>query len=589
MSKHLVLAIATVLTLAFAAPPVTLAQSPTCTHTAADYATFTSCIGTLTSGAPYGIQIPDHWNGTLVLFSQSLAAPGTTLSSVFVFVPPLQRRWFLENGYAFAGSYSGTGWAVHEALLNQIETLDTFSSLYGSPARTIAMGGSLGGLITAGLVQQHPERFSGALCGAGPLAGSVAVWNQALDYAFVVQQLLGPQSGLEVVNISDPAHNVAVLQQVLAEAQATPEGRARIALASAVADVPGWFTTGSPEPPADAYDVREHEQYLWGTSSLLTLLVFGGVRKDVEQRAGGNPSWNTGVDYEGLLDESIDNAEVLALYAAAGLSLEDDLERLRDAPRIVADPSAVEYLRENISFNGQLDVPVLTTHAIGDILTVQHEFAYRSVALEAHDAQMLRQAFINRAGHVGGTVAMGLAAFQALIHRIDTGKWQDVASAASLNSAADALGPLYNPTGTPPFFVEYDPAPFPRPYEFGDPAPSGLAGSIARGTTAVAQGVTPSATPPLKAWPSPYRGGLLNVSFARDVELGTNPKDLEVDVYDIGGRRVRALTFDRGASTSRSLRWDGRDEDGAAVQSGLYFLRARGAESGPQLKLVVVR
>src|SRR5262245_65756283 len=319
MSKHLVLAIATVLTLAFAAPPVTLAQSPTCTHTAADYATFTSCIGTLTSGAPYGIQIPDHWNGTLVLFSQSLAAPGTTLSSIFVFVPPLQRRWFLENGYAFALSYSGTGWAVHDALLNQVETLDTFSSLYGSPARTIAMGGSLGGLITAGLVQQHPERFSGALCGAGPLAGSVAVWNQALDYAFVIQQLLGPESGLEIVDITHPASNVAILLQVIAEAQATPEGRARIALASAVADVPGWFTLGSPEPPPDAYDIREREQYLWGTSTLLTTLVFGSIRKDVEARAGGNPSWNIGVNYERQLENSINYDQVLALYAAAGL------------------------------------------------------------------------------------------------------------------------------------------------------------------------------------------------------------------------------------------------------------------------------
>jgi hypothetical protein len=70
--------------------------------------------------------------------------------------------------------------------------------------------------------------------------------------------------------------------------------------------------------------------------------------------------------------------EVKALYAAAGLSLDQDLDTLESAQRISADPSAVGYLTRNLVFNGELgDVPVLTLHTTGDGLVLnQDEQAY---------------------------------------------------------------------------------------------------------------------------------------------------------------------------------------------------------------------
>src|SRR6266699_2974846 len=118
---------------------------------------------------------------------------------------PLLRFYLLTHSYALAGSSASIGYRVHEALSEQIEVLDTFNTLIGSPARTIAWGHSLGGLITAGLIQKYPgERFSGALpmCGVG--GGSVGIWNQFLDAAFAFKTLLAPGSGVQLVNISDP-------------------------------------------------------------------------------------------------------------------------------------------------------------------------------------------------------------------------------------------------------------------------------------------------------------------------------------------------------------------------------------------------
>lgn len=44
-----------------------------------------------------------------------------------------------------------------------------------------------------------------------------------------------------------------------------------------------------------------------------------------------------------------------------------------------------------------------------------------------------------------------------------------------------------------------------------------------------------------------------------------------VDVHDIAGRRVRTLASGELVSGERDLTWDGRDESGGRVGSGVYF------------------
>ena len=440
---------------------------------AAGPATFT---GSLPDGATYLIQVPNGWNRILVLYSHGIVIPGNPNPARDV-GDPLTGQYLLGHGYALAGSsYTTTGWAVQDGLTDQIATLDVFGSLAGHPTRTIAWGHSLGGLITAGLIQRYPDRFAGALPMCGPLAGSVATWNQALDAEFVFQQLMAPPGPLQLVHITDPAQNLQIAQQTLATAQATPAGRARIALSAALADAPGWFTLGSPEPAATDYDTQETNQFQWEAQRGVPTAFAG--RADVEARAGGNPSWNTGVNYQKELEASADYAEVQGLYAEAGLSLDADLATLQAAPRIAADPGAVDYLSRNIAFNGQLGGrPVLTLHTTGDGWVVdQNEQAYRSVIQNAKDAQLLRQAFVHRAGHCAFTPAETIAAFQTLIDRINNATWSGSADPGALNDRASALGPGLNvlPIGTSliptaPAFASFEPSPFPRPFELGSP------------------------------------------------------------------------------------------------------------------------
>ena len=154
-----------------------------------------------------------------------------------------------------------------------------------------------------------------------------------------------------------------------------------------------------------------------------------------------------------------------ALYAEAGLSLDADLATLGSAPRIAAEPGAVQYLTDNIVFDGDLSGrPVLTLHTTGDGLVVdQNEQAYSDVVKEGKGKKLLREAFVHRAGHCTFTPAETISAFQALVLRLDTGKWRT--DPVTLNADAAAIGAPYNTAA--PSYIPSEPTQFLRPYDLG--------------------------------------------------------------------------------------------------------------------------
>jgi len=424
---------------------------------AATVQNFTGDIG----GAKFQIDIPQPWNGTLVLWSHGYEVPSPNPPGIPSDAPAdAVKGWLLDHGYALAASsYSRRGWALQQAFHDQIAVLDHFDTLgFGHPKRTIAWGASLGGIITAGLIQLNPERFTGAIPLCGVLAGGPGVWNEGLDGEFVFKTLLAPNSALQLVNITDPVGNLQLADQVITLAHATPQGRARLALVAAVGDLPGWFTPDSPEPARTDYSAREQNQFLW--SSLVDFPFLFALRQELEIRAGGNPSWNTGVDYREQLERSINRDEVKALYRQAGLNLDEDLQTLQNAPRIAAVPRAVDYLKSFIVFNGHIDQPVLTMHTTGDGLVLnQDEQAYASVVRAAGNEELLRQTFVHRAGHCTFTSAEVVAAFKTMVNRLDTGRWGDTTSFRSMNMAAASTG-----LG-PSDFIRFKPSVFLRPFD----------------------------------------------------------------------------------------------------------------------------
>jgi pimeloyl-ACP methyl ester carboxylesterase len=426
--------------------------------------------GSLPDGATFLIEVPANWNGTLFLYSHGYVVPGSANPAQDV-GDPATRAFLLFNGFALAGSsYASTGWAIKEALKDQIEVLDVFDQAFGPPRQTIAWGHSLGGIITAGLIQRNPHRFDAALPMCGVLSGGVATWNTALDAEVAFTTLIAPNLGIQVVDIKNPIANLELAEGALAAAQATPQGRARIALGAALGNTPGWFTPLSPEPAATDFASQEANQFQWDADVDFPFVF--AFRAELEARAGGNVSWTTGVNFEEQFEHSRDRDEVRALYKEAGLNLHEDLETLNHAARIRANPEAVEYLERNIIFNGRIHIPVLTLHTTGDgLVVVENESAYKDVVDDAGNGNFLRREFIHRAGHCSFTPAETIAAVGKLLTRLDTGEWPD-SEPADLNAAAAALGPNFNifptPTGiapTPPAFFEFRPGPYLRPFD----------------------------------------------------------------------------------------------------------------------------
>ena len=188
--------------------------------------------GALPDGAKWAIDVPANWNGTLLLYCHGYSgAPATTVRDA-----PMQGSdWLLAHGYAFAASsYAKPGWALEEAVPDQLATLDVFAKEFHKPKRVIVWGDSMGGLVTLALVEQHPDRFDGALPMCASVSGSVGMMNQALDAAFVLEKLSGAAEPVKILG------DRAAIKALVDGQQATPAGRAHIALAAVIAQIPEW-------------------------------------------------------------------------------------------------------------------------------------------------------------------------------------------------------------------------------------------------------------------------------------------------------------------------------------------------------------
>jgi pimeloyl-ACP methyl ester carboxylesterase len=399
--------------------------------------------GTLADGATWTAQVPDNWNGILLLASHGFGPPA--IPPVGHLPPPTQNA-LLERGYAIAGSSydpNGSWWALKSAVSDQFETIDAFEAAVGDePERVLAVGTSMGGLVSALMAEQGAGIVDGALSTCGIVGGAIHLNNYQLDAEYAIAKLLMPAPGPKLVDFANPGEGAAsgaALTAAVRAAQATPEGRARLAFVFALLNVVP-VAPGVPKPaPNDAAAV-EAAQYASAVQSfpVLDFVQFG--RYWIELSAGGNGSWTRGEDFSELLNHSPYHDVVRKLYRAAGLDLEADLETLTAGATIGADPDAIASLEETSVPTGKLAVPQLTLHTTADpLVPVQHESVYAEVVRRAGGNSLLRQAYVGRWGHCTFTPSEIVASVQALRHRVETGRWDSVTQAQALKASASAL------------------------------------------------------------------------------------------------------------------------------------------------------
>jgi hypothetical protein len=139
------------------------------------------------------------------------------------------------------------------------------------------------------------------------------------------------------------------------------------------------------------------------------------------------------------------------MYARSSADLDNDLNRLNDAPRVQADPAAVFRLCEMLTPSGAISGPIAALWCTGDVApTVSQATAFADAVDSAGRSDRLRQFFSDRPGHLPSD-AETIVAIESVVERLRDGEWPDAARGSSAATSDDVR------------FVDLAPAPFLRP------------------------------------------------------------------------------------------------------------------------------
>ncbi len=342
--------------------------------------------GTLPSGALYKIWMPEAWNGELVVFAhgyvsplQPVAIPEDQLTlDDGTYIPDL----VTDLGYAFATtSYRENGLAVQEGIVDLVQLTDAFKSLFGQPVYTYLVGGSEGGLITIKSCEMK-KVYSGGLALCGPIGDFVKQVDYVGDFRVLFDYFFPgilPGDPMHIPQELMDDWQTVYVPKILQALQTYPDRLRELIICA--------------KAPVDPNDPTTFAKTVLG---VLWYNVF--ATNDLLARVGGNPYDNTEKVYHGSADDVYLNKNV---------------------QRISADPAAVQKLREMYDTTGELNVPVITMHTVGDpIVPAWHERLYRKKVFSQLPRIYYDNLFVMRYGHCNFTKDEVLNAFEKLVLKV---------------------------------------------------------------------------------------------------------------------------------------------------------------------------
>jgi pimeloyl-ACP methyl ester carboxylesterase len=374
-----------------------------------------TCVGVTSDGAPYAMQVPANFNGTVALYSHGYrynvdipaAIPligGYKITNTPEPVPGGNAevaKYFFSQGIAIVGSgFARQGWNPDSAIKTNVELIDTFKKQFPKTTKVVAWGSSLGGVITQGLAEKHPELVSAVapMCMADNITPQLTM---AGDFLWGVKVLFDPtiKGGNYSAGAAGVAESYADLGKVftvmgkLQAALATgawPDTSSATGKALQAAGVPSrsallllGLMAGLPTQSAHFDSISGPEGALKLTfplalSPALAILENGTnaaalavlATQDVENQAGGAIFDNTKTDYAAR----IDGERVIFNAALSGNTVIDALLGALSpanpgAPRAVANPAAVAKMNSLHTNTGKINVPTVLMVGVADPIT----------------------------------------------------------------------------------------------------------------------------------------------------------------------------------------------------------------------------
>ena len=374
-----------------------------------------SCVGVTSDGAPYAMQVPANFNGTVALYSHgyryNVDIPagipligGYKITNTPEPVPggnAAVAQYFFSQGIAIVGSgFARQGWNPDSAIKTNVELIDTFKKQFPKTTKVVAWGSSLGGVITQGLAEKYPQLVSAVapMCMADNITPQLTM---AGDFLWGVKVLFDPT--IKGGNYSAGAAGVAEsygdlvkvftvmgkLQAALATG-AWPDTSSATGKALQAAGVPSrsallllGLMAGLPTQSAHFDSISGPEGALKLTfplalSPALAILENGTnaaalavlATQDVENQVGGAIFDNTKTDYAAR----IDGERVIYNAALSGNTVIDALLGALSAanpgaPRAVANPAAVAKMNALHTNTGKINVPTVLMVGLADPIT----------------------------------------------------------------------------------------------------------------------------------------------------------------------------------------------------------------------------
>ncbi len=344
------------------------------------------------NNAGYRVEVPENWNGDLIMFAHGYRGEGSRLFFNESEFPDGFRQWMLSEGYAWAAStYSKNSYNVSQGVKDTHALSRFFNGLVDKPSSVYIAGYSMGGHITAVSAERYGSTYSGAMAMCG-VVGDYELFDYFLDFNLAGQQLALGESQF-------PANDDYITADV-------PAIKAALGMTP---DPATWFFFGG-LPLTEA-----GEQF-----KQLVELRSGGDRPNFDEAftywnsfpSGGvlgNFLWDQGTGdgtITGRPGIIVDNTDVnyqVDLDPASN-AIEDELNA--DIARVSQTPNgrSLKGLSNPPSVTGDLKMPVLTLHNLGDLFVPFHnEVVYGNEAAAMGNSDLLVQRAIRGVSHCGFT------------------------------------------------------------------------------------------------------------------------------------------------------------------------------------------
>ena len=352
-------------------------------------------------GAGYRIELPEQWNGELVLWAHGFRglndeSAGFSRRLTFDEIPA--RDVIIGQGYGWATStYRVNGYVPGIGVDDLLRVKDRVAEIARPARSTYIAGGSMGGATAQLMAQEFPEEVTAALA-LCPALGNVWVVDYTVAWHALAHWLIG-----EAPDQMDPAGMIA-WARALGEAdehglRLTPQGEQFAAL---IKD----FTGG------DRWGFDEGLRQQWN-------IAFGlGVTFWPNIVLGDAFSSGAVVSVSNDLPPADTREHIYRADPAAGI----DLQRLNEEViRVAADSDRRHDPGVGIP-TGQLQVPMLAMKTTGDLFTpIQLDRDYQRMLQESGWDQHLVVQTVRRAGHCTFSEREALAAFTRIITWLSLG------------------------------------------------------------------------------------------------------------------------------------------------------------------------